>query len=82
MLLRLPRRAGFGPSTFGVNRPVFASICPDELHVVVVVGRGVFLERPVAGDEAEVDVVGRVGLAVGAVVERARLELRQRLRET
>ena len=67
MLLRLPLRFGFGPSTFGVNSPLLIERA-DELQVVVAERRGVLLERPLHVDEPEVQVVGGVGLAVGAVV--------------
>ena len=80
MLLRLPLRSRFGPSTFGVNSP-FASIAPTNLQVVVAERGRVLLERPLRVNQAERPVVGGVGLAVGTVGERHRLELLVLLRE-
>ena len=52
-----------------------------ELHVVIVEGRGVFLERPDRRHHAEVEVIFGIGLAIRTVGVAEGLELREHLRE-
>ena len=54
---------------------------PHELDVIVVEHRRVFLHRPRNVDVSEFQIVARLGLAVGTVAVRDRLELRVALRE-
>ena len=82
MLLRLPAALRIRAVDVRREQPVASFNVADELDVVVVVGGGVLLHAPRRVDHAEIDVVRRVRLAVGAVAVRPGFELREHLRET
>jgi hypothetical protein len=56
------------------EQPSLAQLA-DELQVVVFERGRVFLERPARVDRSKIEIVGRIGLAIQAVADAARLEL-------